>query len=137
MSWPEVGAKMPPLVREMSSWRMVAYGGATWDWHRLHHDQQYAVSTRGMPGPIVDGQQFGGFLVLALQQWLGPDAAIRKLSFRFAAGVYMGETVRCEGEVTEALEDGIRCDLHVRVIDAEGNLLREALTAASAEVQRR
>lgn len=127
---------MAPLTRDMSPWRMVAYAGATWDWHRLHHDQAYARE-RGLEAPIVDGQLLGGLLATALQEWLGEDARIRTLEFRFAAPVAVGEVVRCEGEVVERLEDGVRCALRVLVVDADGELVREAIRVAGAEVRGR
>jgi acyl dehydratase len=90
---------MPPLERTLTAVTLVAYGGATWDWHRLHYDPEYARA-RQLPGPVVDGQMFGALLAEALQDWLGPRAFIRRLGFRMKGMVFVGETVRCHGEVT-------------------------------------
>jgi hydroxyacyl-ACP dehydratase HTD2-like protein with hotdog domain len=95
------GILVPPLERQLTQMRLVAYGAATWDWHRLHYDSEYAIA-RNIPRPVVDGQMFGALLAEALIDWLGPDAFIRRLSFRLRAMVFAGETVRCEGEVTSA-----------------------------------
>ena len=54
----EIGAPIPPLERVLTQMRLVAYGAATWDWHRLHYEPEYAAA-RNIPGPIVDGQMFG------------------------------------------------------------------------------
>ena len=94
-----VGQAIPPLQRTVSLVRMIAYAGATWDWHRLHYDPAYAAA-RNLPGPIADGQMFGAFLAEALLDWLGPRAFIRKLSFRLRGMVFPDDTIRCEGEVT-------------------------------------
>jgi acyl dehydratase len=115
---------------------MVAYGGATWDWHQMHFDQASAERL-GLQAPVVDGQLFGGLLAIALQQWLGPEAAIRTLSFRFAALVYVGETICCDGEVVDTHEDGMRCSLGVTVIDSSGVRVRDAIKSAFADVYRR
>jgi len=104
-----VGQATPPLEREISMVRMIAYAGATWDWHRLHYDQSYATA-RNLPGPIADGQMFGALLAEMLLDWLGPRAFIRRLSFRLRDPVSPGDTIRCEGEVAsiDAQKD---CDI--------------------------
>jgi acyl dehydratase len=93
-----VGLQVPPLERKLDLVRMIAYAGATWDWHRLHYDPAY-VGERKLPAPVVDGQMLGGLLSEALLDWLGPRAFIRTLNFRLRAMVFAGDTVRCEGEV--------------------------------------
>lgn len=99
-----VGDSIPPLERTLDLVRMVAYGGATWDWHRLHYDPAYAAE-RGIERPVVDGQMLGALLAEALIDWLGPRAFIRKLGFRLRAMVFAGDTVRCESEVTGVSEE--------------------------------
>ena len=113
-----VGQAMPPLERTVSLVRMIAYAGATWDWHRLHYDPGYAAA-RNLRGPIADGQMFGAFLAEALLDWLGPRAFIRKLSFRLRGMVFPDDTVRCEGEVmaidAEKDHDVVTMAMRIRV----------------------
>ena len=127
----QIGTPIPPLERALTQVRLVAYGGATWDWHRLHYEAEYAAA-RGIAGPIVDGQMFGALLAEALLDWLGPRAFIRRMNFRLRAMVFAGETVRCEGEVTsivrEAENDVVRVSQRVRVGE------RIAVEPASAEI---
>src|SRR5258708_22480535 len=78
---------------------MVAYAGATWDWHRLHYDADY-VAGAGLPKPVVDGQMLGALMAEQILDALGPKAFITHLGFRFKAMVYAGDTVRVEGEIT-------------------------------------
>ena len=40
----EIGAPIPPLERVLTQMRLVAYGAATWDWHRLHYEPEYAAA---------------------------------------------------------------------------------------------
>jgi acyl dehydratase len=126
-----VGQAIPPLERTVSLVRMMAYAGATWDWHRLHYDPGYTAA-RNLPGPIADGQMFGAFLAEALLDWLGPLGFIRKLSFRLRGMVFPGDTVRCEGEVTridaEKDHDVVTVAMRIRVGE------RIAVEPASAEV---
>jgi len=127
----EIGAPIPPLERVLTQMRLVAYGAATWDWHRLHYEPEYAAA-RNIPRPIVDGQMFGALLAEALIDWLGPRAFIRRMSFRLRAMVFAGETVRCEGEVASILAEAdcevVRVTQRVRVGE------RIAVEPASAEI---
>ena len=127
----EIGSPIPPLERTLTQVRMSAYGGATWDWHRLHYEPEYAAA-RKLAGPVVDGQMFGALLAEALLDWLGPRAFIRRMSFRLRAMVFAGETVRCEGEVTSIVEEG-DCDI-MRVAQRVRVGERIAVEPASAEI---
>lgn len=124
------GAPVPALVRTITQRDMVAYAGATWDWHQLHYDLEYVRSHR-FDRPVVDGQMLGALLVQALQDWLGPEAFIHRLSFRFTKPVFAEETVSCEGEVTSLTATSLMTMLRVRVL---GEQARLAIAHASAEV---
>jgi len=127
----KAGMSLPPLERALTQVRLVAYGGATWDWHRLHYEPEYAAA-RNIAGPIVDGQMFGALLAEALLDWLGPRAFIRRMSFRLRAMVFAGETVRCEGEVASIVAEP-DCDV-VRVTQRVRVGERIAVEPASAEI---
>jgi acyl dehydratase len=101
------GQRAPILERELTQVRMVAYAGATWDWHRLHYETAYAAE-RNLAAPVVDGQMLGALLAEAIIDWFGPRAFIRRLNFRLRAMVFAGETMRCEGEITGLTPDGDR-----------------------------
>lgn len=130
MTWPAPGTPMPPLTRTIELPDMIAYAGATWDWHRLHYDPDY-LAARQLPRPVVDGQLLGALLAEAVQDWLGPAAFLQRLDFRFAALVFAGETVRCEGEVAES---GDTMTVTLRVL-VEGEPGRLAIREASAVVR--
>jgi acyl dehydratase len=134
--WPRAsalnaGTPIPPLERALTQMRLVAYGAATWDWHRLHYEPEY-VAARNIAGPIVDGQMFGALLAEALLDWLGPRAFIRRMSFRLRAMVFAGETVRCEGEVASIVAEP-DCDV-VRVTQRVRVGERIAVEPATAEI---
>jgi acyl dehydratase len=128
-----VGDPVPALERRIDLPDMVAYAGATWDWHRLHYDPAYAAAKQ-LPGPVVDGQVFGALLVEQLQDWLGPQSFVHQLAFTFRNLVFAGDTVRCEGEVTEVGADRIAAALRVIVVGADGSEDRVAAAPASAVV---
>lgn len=110
---------------------MVAYAGATWDWHRLHYDTAW-LAERGLDRPVIDGQLFGALLAEMVLDWAGPGAELTALSFRFKGFVFAGETVRCTGRVT-SVEDGVT-SLECRV-DVVGDGARVAVAPAAAEVR--
>lgn len=130
-----VGTPVPFLQRTIDQSAMVAYAGATWDWHRIHYDTDFARSL-GFSAPIVDGQVFGALMAECVQDWLGPQAWVRKLSFRFKTPVVAGATVRCEGETTDAREGEIDVDLRVVTIDEAGAVTATAAVGEATVVKR-
>ncbi|WP_310742337.1 MaoC/PaaZ C-terminal domain-containing protein [Microbispora sp. H13382] len=128
----EAGTEVAPLERTIGLRDMIAYAGATWDWHRLHYDHEY-LQERGLPAPVVDGQVFGALLVEQLQDWLGPRAVVRRLHFRFKNLVFAGDTVRCVGRVTAVDGDTIRVEQRILIVDGD-EPERVAVEPAGAEV---
>ena len=126
-----VGQPVPGAERTLALSDLVAYGAATWDWHRLHYDTAYTAA-RNLPGPVVDGQMWGAILAQALVDWLGPGAFIRRLSFRMKGMVFAGEAIRVEGEVAQVAHDGERGVVTVALRIRAGDRL--AVDPASAEV---
>ena len=112
----EIGDQLPPLNKGINLARMMAYGAATWDFVRLHYDADYARKL-GFGAPIVDGQMLGGFLAQLVQDWAGPGAFLRKLSFRNRVMVYPGDSITCHGIVTDRTDEKgealVGCDLWV------------------------
>jgi acyl dehydratase len=94
------GETLPVLEKRFTEVDLVAYGAATWDWHRLHYDVEYARG-RKLPGVLVDGQAFGALLARAALEWAGPRAFITKMSFRMKSMAFAGDTLRVEGSVSD------------------------------------
>ena len=94
------GEMLPPLVRSFSEVDLVAYGAATWDWHRVHYDLDFARRMK-LPGVLVDGQAFGALLARAALEWAGPRAFITNMSLRMKSMAFAGDTLRAEGAVSE------------------------------------
>ncbi len=134
-----VGAQAPALTRTITQADMVAYAGATWDWHRMHYDPSY-YQAKGFPAAVVDGQLLGALLAQLVQDWLGPRAVLRTLHFRFKNLVFAGETVRCHGQVSAVAPDPdgdgelVTLECGVDVLDADGAVARPAVSTAGATV---
>jgi acyl dehydratase len=107
------GDALTPFERTLDLPDLVAYSGATWDWHRMHYDREWAAEA-GVPAPVVDGQMLGALMAEQVLDHFGPRAFVTNLSFRFRSMVYAGETVRCEGEIV-AVADGT-VDVALRVL---------------------
>lgn len=133
MTTPSVGDTVPILERTIGLTDMVAYAGATWDWHKLHYDAAY-VAEKKLPGPIVDGQVYGALLVEMLQDWLGPQSFVHELEFTFRNLVFAGETLRCIGTVTSVNSDRLEVDMTVVVVAEDGTDGRAAAAPCRAVV---
>ena len=133
MSQVKVGDQVPAITKHCTLTSMIAYAGATWDWHRLHYDHDY-LKSKGLKAPVVDGQVFGAYVVQAIQDWLGESAFISELDFRYAGLVFAEEHVQVSGEVTEVTSTGLTLSLKIDVIDANGVVLRPAVTPIAAKV---
>ncbi len=94
-----VGDTLPAYARCFTQVDLVTYGAATWDWHRLHYDLDYARSKK-LPGTLIDGQAFGAVFARVAQDWAGPRAFITRLSFKMKAMAFAGDTLSAAGEVT-------------------------------------
>lgn len=108
------GGKLPAMTQHFAVADLVAYGAATWDWHRMHYDLEFARS-RKFPNVMVDGQCYGAVMAKHALAWLGPRAFIQRLKFKMLAMTFAGDSLVAEGEVTE-LRPGAGHDLVVIAI---------------------
>ena len=97
------GDRLPDLMRSLDLGAMVAYGAATWDWHRLHFDPDRAQRA-GLDAPVVDGQMLGALIAEQVLSSFSPNARLTALSFRNRAPVLAGASVVCES--TCVTDDG-------------------------------
>jgi hydroxyacyl-ACP dehydratase HTD2-like protein with hotdog domain len=118
------GEALPRLRHTFTPVDLVAYGAATWDWHRVHYDLEYARRMK-LPNVLVDGQAFGALLARAAMEWAGPRAFITRLAFRMKSMAFAGDTLVAEGEVAEVR--GSSVVLAQRLLNA-GEVAAEATT---------
>ena len=128
-----VGDQVPAITKHCTLTSMIAYAGATWDWHRLHYDHEF-LKSKGLSAPGVDGQVLGAYVVQAIQDWLGEGAFISELDFRYAGLVFAEEQVQVSGEVTGVSDSEISLSLKIDVVDATGAVLRPAVNPITAKV---
>lgn len=128
-----VGDSLPPIERTISQRDMVAYAGATWDWHRLHYDSAF-VEEAGLAGPIVDGQVFGALFVELLQDALGPRSFVHQLEFSFKNLMFAGESVRCTATVVALADLRVEVELLAMILASDTGEERIASGPARAVV---
>lgn len=131
LALPSVGDRLPPLRRILRGADLVAYAGATWDWHRLHYDRPFAAA-RSLDAPIVDGQMLGALLAEHVQDALGQRSRVVRMSFRFRTLVYADQEVVVDGEVTavEPTERGQLVTVTHSVQAPGGTAIKDAVTVA-------
>ena len=126
MTAPKTGDSVPMLEKLVTTDVIMAYGAATWDWHRMHYDAEFARA-QGLPGVMLDGQAMGAIFARALTDGFGPRAFVTKLSFRLRAMVEPGDVLRCEGEITSVdAGDGNTLIALSQRITAGGRIAAEA-----------
>ena len=130
---PTVGDAVPVLEKTATVVDLIAYAGATWDWHRIHYDPDF-VAAKKLPAPLVDGQVYGAWFVEQLQDWLGPRCFVESLAFSFKNLMFAGETMRCEGVVTAVEGDRVTVDLTGTIVGREGTPDRAGAAPVTAVV---
>lgn len=115
---------VPDLVVKLDQAALMAYGGATWDWHRVHYDSDLARK-RGLKGPIADGQMFGALIARQLRKWAGPCARFVEMEFRNRQFVVAPSVVTISSHVLsfQAGEECDRIDIVSTVRDQDGQVV--------------
>lgn len=125
-----VGQPLPDLVRRIELVDMVAYGAATWDWHRFHYDPEVAAQA-GFDRPVVDGQMLGALLAEQASLFIGSAGRLSRLHFKNRAPVLCGSIIVCRGKVSAVADTAIGIVQEIHVED------RVVVTPAGAEFARR
>jgi acyl dehydratase len=131
------GDALPDLERSLELPNLVAYAGATWDWHRYHYDRDAAAAT-GLRAPVVDGQMLGALLAEHAQDGLEPGARAVAIAFRISGMVFAGDRVLVRGAIAANQRDEVTVvqDLRVGVrVCVAGATTRVALSRSSRKTR--
>lgn len=117
---------IPDLVVELDRSRLMAYGAATWDWHRVHYDSDLARE-RGFSGPIADGQMFGALIARQIRNWAGPSAKFIEMEFKNRHFVSAPNVITISSRVaaSHAVGQSERLDILSAVHDRQGRAVVE------------
>lgn len=118
---------IPDLVVSLDRATLMAYGGATWDWHCVHYDSD-AAKARGLKGPIADGQMFGALIARQIRKWAGPRGRFIELEYRNRLFVLAPNTVTITSEIASSQDNGAwkRVEVKASVRDQDGNVVVES-----------
>ena len=94
-----IGQALPEQSHTFTEVDLVAYGAATWDWHRLHYDQAHAQAKQ-LPGVLIDGQAFGAVFAREAMRWAGPTAFIQRMGLKMKSMAFAGDLLLARGQVT-------------------------------------
>ena len=102
---PEVGAQHRQVVAEgLTRTQLVAYAGASGDFHPFHHDEIYATS-HGFDRIFAHGMLTMGITGQALVAIFGPEG-LDRYAADFLKPVRPGDTLTAELTVTAVTDDG-------------------------------
>ena len=126
-----VGQSLPEHAHTFTEVDLVAYGAATWDWHRLHYDKAHAQSMQ-LPGVLIDGQAFGAIFAREAMRWAGPTAFIQRMGLKMKSMAFAGDHLVARGHVT-AIDE--RAGLWVMQIDQQLMCGERLVAQAISEIQ--
>jgi acyl dehydratase len=82
---------------------IVRYQGASGDFNPIHHDEEFAKSA-GFPTVFSVGMLQAGYLATYVADLFGP-ANVRSFRVRFSEQVWPGDTLTCDGTVSDIATD--------------------------------
>jgi acyl dehydratase len=126
-----IGQPLPEQAHTFTEVDLVAYGAATWDWHRLHYDKAHAQSMQ-LPGVLIDGQAFGAIFAREAMRWAGPTAFIQRMGLKMKSMAFAGDHLVARGHVT-AIDE--RAGLWVVQIDQQLMCGERLVAQAISEIQ--
>lgn len=126
----ELGAKLAPVVKELSQEKIDRYALASGDGNPLHTDAEFAARTQ-FGGTIAHGMLVLAYLSEMLtaafgQAWLSGG----RLKVRFRAPARPGDTVTASGRVVRAEAGRTVCEVECRNQNGETLISGEVEVAA-------
>ena len=118
---PEVGARHRQVVAEgLTRTQLVAYAGASGDFHPFHHDEIYATE-HGFDQLFAHGMLTMGISGQALVAVFGTDG-LHRYGADFLKPVWPGDALTTELTVTAVHSDG-SVDVDIATTDQHGTLV--------------
>lgn len=91
-----LGWELKNLIVPTTS-QLFRYSAVTFNGHRIHYDNHYAVAEEGYPSLIVHGPLIATLLVNLVTQTFGDDA-LQSFSFRAVSPGYVDQPMRLSGQ---------------------------------------
>ena len=123
----EVGAQHRQTVAEgLTRTQLVAYAGASGDFHPFHHDETYATA-HGFDRIFAHGMLTMGITGQALVAVFGPEG-LDRYAADFLKPVWPGDTLLTELEVTAVNDDGT-VEVDISTTDQHGTQVLRGIAA--------
>lgn len=101
----EVGAAVPPLMKNATPRQLVQWAGASGDYYEIHYDKDFALKNM-LPGIIIHGALKGSWLGQMLSDWVGEKGRIKKYGCSYRGMDVPGDNITGKGTVTKKYVDG-------------------------------
>lgn len=111
-----VGMKIEPVVLQTDPVRVLRFGAATHNAHRIHYDTVHAQS-EGLADRVVMAQLHGTLFFRAAARYAGDPDAVVAVGWRNRAPAYVGATLTVTGSVREVRGDRVVLELEERADD--------------------
>lgn len=111
-----VGDALPERAHTCTNVQLMLYNAALWNGHRIHYDEAYAKGAEGYPGLVIAGPLLGDWMHQCIEEWLGDDGTLSRISYSNRIASYIGETLTAGGTVTAVDADvgTVTLDLFIR-----------------------
>ncbi|WP_039803698.1 acyl dehydratase [Nocardia araoensis] len=115
----EVGQEIDPVVLRTDPVRLLRFGAATHNAHRIHYDPEYA-GFEGLDAPVVMAQLHGALFFRAAALFAGGPRGVVSVGWRNRAPAYVGCELVVTGVVREIADGLVTLGLQER--DGDGTL---------------
>jgi len=102
----EVGTELPPLIKEISIYRLAKWAGATGDLSLDHIDFEFAARETGQHILKAHEHLLGAYMALIVTNWVGGWGVFKKHHARYKDIVWMEDTLTIKGKVTRKYTEG-------------------------------
>lgn len=137
----EAGYVIPPIRRAISRGSIDAYRSASGDHNRIHHDDEFAASSR-FGGVIAHGMLTLAMLSEMMASEYGSDwLRSGSLRVRFRGAAHPGDLLETVGSVTrsESIGDGsqLTCNVELRNFDNGNKIITGSATVVVSSADKR
>lgn len=126
MSWSSATGPDGALAAETihpTAVQLFRFSATTWNAHRIHYDRPYAES-EGYPGVLVQSHLHASWLAAYALRWAGPQAVLRRISWRNRAIAIPGDELTLQGTVvgTASDDEDLVVELTLSTVNQRGDV---------------
>lgn len=108
---------IPELVVTPTITQIFSFSAVTWNRHQIHYNKDAALA-EGHQDVVVQRALLGNFLARLLDDWLGQQGVVNKLSWKVVSSALPGRPLRCQGK---ALINGHTAHCELTIVNDLGD----------------